>query len=68
MKVNVGSVDRAIRFILGAVIIILGFYFKSWWGVVGIVPIITGALNFCPVYSLIGVSTKKKIETDKLKV
>ena len=68
MKVNVGSVDRVIRFILGAVIIILGFYFKSWWGVVGIVPIATAAVNFCPVYSLIGVSTKKKIETDKIKV
>ena len=68
MKVNVGSVDRVIRFILGTVIIILGFYFKSWWGVVGIVPIATAALSFCPAYSLIGVSTKKKIETDKLKV
>ena len=68
MKVNVGSVDRVIRFILGAIIIILGLYFRSWWGVVGIVPIVTAALNFCPAYSLIGVSTKKKIETDKLKV
>ena len=68
MKANVGSADRVICFILGAVIIALGFYFKSWWAVVGIVPIMTGLLNFCPVYSLIGVSTKKKIETEKLKV
>lgn len=68
MKINVGNADRIIRFILGAVILVLGFYFKSWWGLVGIVPIITGLLNFCPVYSLIGVSTKKKIETEKLKV
>ena len=68
MKANVGNSDRIIRFILGAVIIALGFYFKSWWGVVAIVPILTGLLNFCPVYSLIGVSTKKKIETEKLKV
>lgn len=68
MKANVGSADRYIRFILGAVIIGLGFYFKSWWGVIGIVPIITATLNFCPAYSLIGVSTKTKIETEKLKV
>lgn len=68
MKANVGNSDRIIRFILGAVIIALGFYFKSWWGVVAIVPILTGLLNFCPVYNLIGVSTKKKIETEKLKV
>jgi hypothetical protein len=68
MKANVGSADRIIRFILGAVIIVLGFYFKSWWGVIGIVPIITATLNFCPAYSLIGVSTKTKVKTEKLKV
>lgn len=68
MKANVGSADRIVRFILGAVIIALGFYFKSWWGVAGVVPITTGLLNFCPAYNLIGVSTKKKIETEKLKV
>ena len=68
MKANVGSTDRIIRFILGAVIIVLGFYFKSWWGVVGIVPILTATLNFCPAYSLIGVSTKTKVKTEKLKV
>ena len=68
MKANVGSADRVIRFVLGIVIIALGFYFKSWWGVVGVVPIMTGLLNFCPAYNLIGVSTKKKIETEKLKV
>jgi hypothetical protein len=68
MKTNVGNADRIIRFILGVAILALGFYFKSWWGLVGVVPIITGLLNFCPVYSLIGVSTKKKIETEKLKI
>jgi hypothetical protein len=68
MKANVGSADRVIRFVLGLVIIALGFYFKCWWGVVGVVPIMTGLLNFCPAYNLIGVSTKKKIETEKLKV
>ena len=68
MKANVGSTDRIIRFVLGAVIIVVGFYFKSWWGVVGVVPIVTGLLNYCPAYNLIGVSTKKKIETEKLKI
>lgn len=68
MKANVGITDRIIRFVLGAVIIVVGFYFKSWWGVLGVVPIITGLLNYCPAYNLIGVSTKKKIETEKLKV
>ena len=68
MKANVGSSDRVIRFVLGAVIIAIGFYFKSWWGAVGVMPIITGLINFCPAYNLIGASTKKKIETEKLKI
>lgn len=67
MVANVGGADRIIRFILGVVIIALGFYFKSWFGVIGIVPILTGLLNYCPAYNLIGVSTKAKIETEKLK-
>jgi hypothetical protein len=67
MVANVGGADRIIRFILGVVIIALGFYFKSWFGVIGIVPILTAFLNYCPAYSLIGVSTKTKIETEKLK-
>lgn len=66
MKANVGSADRIIRLVLGVVIIALGFYFKSWWGVVGLVPLVTGLINFCPVYSLIGISTKKKIQPEKL--
>jgi len=64
MVANVGGADRIIRFILGVVIIALGFYFKSWFGVIGIVPILTAFLNYCPAYSLIGVSTKTKIETE----
>lgn len=68
MKANVGSADRIVRLLLGAVVILLGIYFKSWWGVVGIVPILTGLMNYCPAYNLIGISTKKKVETDKLKV
>jgi len=68
MKTNVGSIDRLIRIVLGVVAIALGFIFKSWWGVVGVVPILTGVLNYCPAYSLIGVSTKSKVKTEKLKV
>ncbi len=67
MKTNVGSADRIVRFVVGFVIIALGFYFKSWWGVIGIFPIITAYLNFCPAFKLLGVTTKKKIETEKLK-
>jgi hypothetical protein len=60
MKCNVGVTDRIIRIILGVVIILAGVYFKSWWGVVGIVPIVTGLIRFCPAYIPFGFSTCKQ--------
>ena len=59
MKCNVGGTDRIIRIILGVVIILAGIYFKSWWGVVGILPIVTGLIRFCPAYVPFGFSTCK---------
>ncbi|HKJ45613.1 MAG TPA: DUF2892 domain-containing protein [Balneolales bacterium] len=60
MKVNIGSADRTIRFILGIVIIALGFYYKSWWGIVGIIPLGTAFIRFCPLYLPFGLSTAPK--------
>lgn len=68
MKPNVGSADKIARIVLGVVIVALGIYFQSWWGAVGIVPLLTGIFNFCPAYNLIGISTKSKVKTEKLKV
>ena len=59
MKCNVGGTDRIIRIILGVVIILAGVYFKSWWGVVGILLIVTGLIRFCPAYIPFGFSTCK---------
>lgn len=59
MKCNVGGTDRIIRIILGVVIILAGIYFQSWWGVIGIVPLVTGLLRWCPVYLPFGLSTCK---------
>jgi len=66
MKKNIGSVDKVIRIILGGVIIALGIYNQSWWGLVGLVPLFTAFITWCPVYSLIGVSTDRKIKVEKL--
>jgi hypothetical protein len=59
MKCNVGGTDRIIRIILGVVIILAGVYFKSWWGAVGILLIVTGLVRFCPAYIPFGFSTCK---------
>lgn len=60
MKCNVGKTDRIIRIILGVVILGVGIYFKSWWGVIGLIPILTSALGWCPVYMPFGISSCKK--------
>jgi hypothetical protein len=57
MKQNVGKTDKLIRIIAGLLIIALGIYFSSWWGLVAIVPLATALTGFCPVYALFGVNT-----------
>ena len=54
---NVGSADRAIRLILGLVIIGIGYYYQSWWGAIGIVPIFTALIGWCPAYLPFGINT-----------
>ncbi len=54
---NVGSPDRIIRVLLGIIGLAAGYYFNSWWGLVGIVPLFTAALGWCPLYLLFGIST-----------
>lgn len=59
MKANVGSIDMWIRIILGVVIIALGIYYQNWWGVVGLVPLLTGLIRWCPLYLPFGITTTK---------
>lgn len=59
MKSNVGKTDRIIRVILGIGIIAAGVYFKSWWGAIGAVLILTAAIGWCPAYLPFGISSCK---------
>ncbi|MFN3871489.1 MAG: DUF2892 domain-containing protein [Ignavibacterium sp.] len=68
MTKNVGSIDKVVRIIIGAVLIIYAILSGNWWGLVGIVPLLTAFVGYCPVYSLIKISTVKKIKTEKLNV
>ena len=61
MTTNVGTIDRAARVILGIIIVTLTALGKiSPWGWLGVMLIITGAIKFCPAYSLFGFKTCKK--------
>jgi hypothetical protein len=60
MKLNVGSADRVIRIVVGVAICAAGWYYHSWWGLIGLVPIATAAIGWCPAYLPLGLSTKKE--------
>ncbi|WP_127478082.1 YgaP family membrane protein [Sulfurivermis fontis] len=57
MKANVGTVDKVVRIIAGLAIIGWGVAAGNWLGAIGIVPLATALLGFCPAYSLMGVNT-----------
>ena len=59
MQYNVGKADKIVRIIIGLVIIILGLYFKSWWGAIGLVPLLTALVGWCPLYVPLGIKTSK---------
>lgn len=62
MKANVGGIDKVLRIAAGIVLLALTFVLKSedglWlWGLIGIVPLATGLMGWCPAYSLFGMGT-----------
>ncbi len=58
MKVNEGLVDRGLRVAAGLALIGLSISGTiGMWGYVGLIPLVTGALGLCPIYSLLGINT-----------
>jgi hypothetical protein len=60
MKPNIGSIDRVLRIVIGCAALGAGLYFKSWWGLAGLLPILTAVFRFCPGYVPFGASTCPK--------
>jgi hypothetical protein len=60
MKPNVGGMDRTLRIVAGLALLSLFFVLEGnarYWGLIGIVPILTGTFRFCPAYLPFGIST-----------
>lgn len=59
MTKNVGGIDRIIRIILGLAVIGWGVYAQNWLGAIGIVPLFTGLISWCPIYLPLSLNTNK---------
>jgi hypothetical protein len=56
---NVGGFDRIFRIVVGLAIIAVGIIYKSWWGAIGLIPLVTGLTSRCPMYLPFGLRTCK---------
>jgi Protein of unknown function (DUF2892) len=61
MKVNEGTVDRGLRVVAGVTLIALAATGTvGVWGWIGVVPLLTGAVGMCPLYSVLGINTCRR--------
>ena len=57
MTKNVGSLDKTIRLIVGVLIIVAGVLNGSLLGAIGLIPIITALIGWCPIYPILKINT-----------
>jgi hypothetical protein len=66
MSPNVGTLDRSLRIAAGLALIALAAVGTiGWWGYLGLVPLATGLLRFCPAYTLVGLRTCPRPSPDQ---
>jgi len=58
LKINVGSIDRSLRIVVGLALVAWAIFFSGpVWAWIGVVPLVTGLFKFCPLYTLLGMNT-----------
>ena len=63
MQTNIGKMDAGLRYILGFILLAILLLMEGpwrWVGLLGIIPIATAVVNFCPVWKLFGINTSKE--------
>ena len=64
MKINIGGAERAIRIVAGLVLVGLAATGTlGWWGWLGLMPLATGLIGWCPPYAMLGISTCRVKDT-----
>ena len=64
LQPNMGGIDKGVRVIAGVAALGLGYYHQSYWGLIGLVPLTTILINWCPLYAPFGISTRVEAITD----
>jgi hypothetical protein len=64
MVCNIGKIDRILRVTAGVALIVWAIMSGNIYGYAGIILVLTGAISFCPVYTLLGLNTGCKIKND----
>lgn len=59
MTCNTGTSDRVIRVLLGLAVLGWGWSAGSWWGLVGLLPLVTGLTGFCGAYAMFHCATNR---------
>jgi Protein of unknown function (DUF2892) len=60
MNANIGGIDRVLRILVGIAVLALFFVLEGsarYWALVGLVPLLTGLVRVCPLYSIVGINT-----------
>ena len=60
MTKNIGSADLTIRVVIGIAMIFWGLLAQNWLGAIGLVPLLTATLRWCPAYTLLGINTDQQ--------
>lgn len=59
MKLNEGGLDRILRIVVGIAVLSLAFVGpKTPWAYLGLIPLLTGVIGFCPLYAVLGLNTR----------
>ncbi|MCB9257814.1 MAG: DUF2892 domain-containing protein [Ignavibacteriales bacterium] len=59
MEKNMGSQDKNIRLIVGAILLVIGFFSSFWLSIIGVILIATSLMGFCPAYVPFKINTNK---------
>ena len=70
MKRNIGSTEKIIRLVLAVALFSLFFVLDGnarYWALTGFIPLVTGAINYCPIWHMAGINTHT-VKTEKVKL